>query len=507
MKRRLITIQLLFLTVVSTLAQGADTTSLSVRTLQHTALAENFVALPFENPAMNYFRHQVSLSNLFVSLDNQKESTPLVAEEGDGWRGFRVTADSYVRLTENSRVWGEAYYRNGTRTRVKWNETSDYEQIYPYVVADSLCGDMKSETYFFHGGYAQHTGRWTYGLSFRYKALLEYRDVDPRPRNITADLDFRLGATYALRDYVLGLSAEVHRYKQNGNITYYNELGTTKTYQLTGLGTSYIRFDGARNNYSYEGMTYGATLSLLPLSGNGVSGAAYVRSSSLMKKLPDVGNIKLNEASTLEYGAELAWKHFGRQNAYGIKVEAACKDRTGTENIFGDAASNLYPLISSVDAFKSNRQQAGLSLFYERQQTDGWRWSVVPGVGYRHRKDSYSSLDKFMEYSHVDAHLALNSALRFGNDVVEGRVWGVRQMKLDADLQAGTAVVNYAKVMLLQNYRMQSAGCSLYGASLRWLHPLKPALALTAELGWQQGFYDGMDEDNHRLWLSVGVSL
>ncbi len=493
--------------VVSSFAQGADTTSLSTRTLVHSSLGETFVALPYENPAMKFYHHQMSLSNLSVSLDNQKESTPLIAEEGDGWRGFRVSADSYVRLTDNSRVWGEAYYRNGTRTHTQWSETSDYEQVYPYVVADSLCGDMKSETYYFHGGYAQHTGRWTYGLSFGYKALLEYRDVDPRPRNITADLDFRLGGTYALRNYALGLSGEVHRYKQNGNITYFDELGVSKTFQLTGLGTSYTRFDGARNSYSYEGMTYGATLSLLPLSGNGISGAAYFRSSSLTKKLPDPGNIKLNESSTAEYGAELAWKHADAHNAYGIKLEAACKDRTGTENFFGDAASNLYPLISSVDAFESNRQQAGLSLFYERHQTDCWRWSVVPAVDYRHRKDTYVSLDKLMEYSHVDVNLALNSSLRIKQNVVEGHVWCARQMKMDADLQTGTIAVNYARQMLLQNYRMQSAGCSLYGVSVRWMHTLKPKLGFTAELGWQQGFYNGMDEDNRQLWVSVGVSL
>lgn len=40
------------------------------------------------------------------------------------------------------------------------------------------------------------------------------------------------------------LSAEAHKYKQNGDITYYNELGVSKTFHLSGLGTSYTRFDG-----------------------------------------------------------------------------------------------------------------------------------------------------------------------------------------------------------------------------------------------------------------------
>lgn len=112
-------------------------------------------------------------------------------------------------MSDASRIWGNAYYHNGERKNVQWNESADYELIYPYVMADTIGGDIKSETYFFEGGYAASHGRWTFGGEFSYRALLEYRDVDPRPRNSIADLQGKAGASYQFnKRYAVALSAE-----------------------------------------------------------------------------------------------------------------------------------------------------------------------------------------------------------------------------------------------------------------------------------------------------------
>lgn len=67
----------------------------------------------------------------------------------------------------------------------------------------------------------------------------------------------------------MALSAEAHKYKQNGDITYYNELGVSKTFHLSGLGTSYTRFDGTRNTDEVSGHIFGAGLDLLPVKSDG----------------------------------------------------------------------------------------------------------------------------------------------------------------------------------------------------------------------------------------------
>ena len=245
---RFISSFILVVATVSSFAQKGDTVLIQKRAYERSAVRQNFIITPYLNPALNYYRYSDSYSSLSISGDWDNESRALNAQEGDGWGGFKVAADSYVRMSDASRIWGNAYYHNGERKNVQWNESADYELIYPYVMADTIGGDIKSETYFFEGGYAASHGRWTFGGEFSYRALLEYRDVDPRPRNSIADLQGKAGASYQFnKRYAVALSAEAHKYKQNGDITYYNELGVSKTFHLSGLGTSYTRFDGTRN--------------------------------------------------------------------------------------------------------------------------------------------------------------------------------------------------------------------------------------------------------------------
>ena len=151
---RFISSFILVVATVSSFAQKGDTVLIQKRAYERSAVRQNFIITPYLNPALNYYRYSDSYSSLSISGDWDNESRALNAQEGDGWGGFKVAADSYVRMSDASRIWGNAYYHNGERKNVQWNESADYELIYPYVMADTIGGDIKSETYFFEGGYA-----------------------------------------------------------------------------------------------------------------------------------------------------------------------------------------------------------------------------------------------------------------------------------------------------------------------------------------------------------------
>lgn len=348
---RFISSFILVVATVSSFAQKGDTILIQKRAYERSAVRQNFIITPYLNPALNYYCYSDSYSSLSISGDWDNESRALNAQEGDGWGGFKVAADSYVRMSDASRIWGNAYYHNGERKNVQWNESADYELIYPYVMADTIGGDIKSETYFFEGGYAASHGRWTFGGEFSYRALLEYRDVDPRPRNSIADLQGKAGASYQFnKRYAVALSAEAHKYKQNGDITYYNELGVSKTFHLSGLGTSYTRFDGTRNTVRYQGHIFGAGLDLLPVKSDGgwTSSVSY-QHAFYEKILPGANDLTLNELDEDRYQGEIAWTSATTRNHnWGIKANAEFRDRKGTEILYGDAVNSIYPQIATA---------------------------------------------------------------------------------------------------------------------------------------------------------------
>lgn len=84
-------------------------------------------------------------------------------------------------LGENSKTWGNAYFKKGKREKVEWNETSDYLMVYPYVVADSVGGDMDFEEYYFAGDTRRNINVSLGGIC-QLRALIEYRENRSPPR-------------------------------------------------------------------------------------------------------------------------------------------------------------------------------------------------------------------------------------------------------------------------------------------------------------------------------------
>ena len=74
----------------------------------------------------------------------------MLLQSGNGEKSIGFQADSYIRK-KNYCLWGNALYRNGRVKNLKWNETSDWELLYPYLLADSVGGDLSKEIYSFTG--------------------------------------------------------------------------------------------------------------------------------------------------------------------------------------------------------------------------------------------------------------------------------------------------------------------------------------------------------------------
>ena len=391
---------------------AADSLSVEQKLLwqQHrTALLRNQV---WQNSAIRFDLHPFSLTTTGLNGLYEKRGQAAIAQEGNGEKNFSINVNSFVVLSPNSRLFGTASYRNGRREDVVWNENSDYSLLYPYVVGDSIGGYMKEEEYNFSGGYAHRFGKWTGAAELDYRAVIAYRDKDPRPRNIISDLKAMLALSRRLGNaYTIGLSVQARKYNQKSDISYLADKGATSVYQMLGLGMDYVRFAGSQTSARYTGAGIGGSIDLMPTSkdgeNNGWSASLSTYYLHLTKELVSVNYAPINEIKNLDVSLETAWTHRKREWEYGVYMLATMQQRTGVENIFGDPTANVYPKISSVDQFENATLKASLKgmvgqgLYGTRRRG----WALLPTAAYAQTKPQYKDNGRYAEIASASGGL------------------------------------------------------------------------------------------------------
>ncbi len=275
---------------------------------------------------------------------------------GDADRCLEAAAQTYTKYL-SSTLWGHASYINGLTRNVVWNETADAPLLYPYLLADSIGGDLKREKYSFSGGYADSRGRLAWGAELSYTALLQYRDVDPRPRNVVGKLDLSIGAMYrCIGNYYAGIGLGMMKYKQSNEVVFKSEMGVDKIYHLTGLGTHYNRFAGDGLSTCYDGYRFHLDLDIYPSSGRGAFATCRLSRFTFDNILSDLNKLPLAHAWHNQLEAEVGWlvPAAGHEHEWGATGSLRIYRRHGQEKIFGDATSAIYPVIGSNEMYADN---------------------------------------------------------------------------------------------------------------------------------------------------------
>lgn len=333
----------------------------------------------WHSPVAMEQRHDSALSAVGGHYALRHEDEPLDARRGNSEQTFSFLASTYLHHREST-LWGSARYDNATVKGMRWNETSDIDVVSPYLLADSVpTGTMYGERYAFMGGYAGHSGRWHYGATLAYEAGQYYRRVDPRPRNVTANLDLSVGGGVDLRQCRLSLAIGFNRYKQTNDVTFYSEMGNDKLFHLTGLVTDYGRFGGTGYSTYYRGYRWQVVATLSPQNIHGLWAAVRLSRMSVdnvitsLNKLP-MANVTLNRADV-----ECGWL----QSRWGVVAGAHLSRRLGAENVFGDAAAGVYPEIGSLSLYRENRAAVTLRGVYSHF-IGRWRLTARAAAWYDH---------------------------------------------------------------------------------------------------------------------------
>lgn len=366
----------------------------------------------WSNPAMTFDKHKLNITTITLSSFIDKNEQASIAENGFGGKEFSFYADTYVALDNNDKVYGSAYYKTETVNNILWNENIDYSIVYPYVVGDSLGGDMNIETYFFRGGYVKRfDNNYTFGAEMTYRAAIGFRNVDPRPHNTVSDLDVKIGISRLFDKYSLALSLSGRVYKQNSSISYYADTGSTDVYQMLGLGYDYSRFSGDKTSSRYEGSQWGASIDFMQKADSGLKLSLGVTLFDLTKILTSLNYVPVNLVDETKINLDASYLLKLGNLDYGVQLISTYKHRAGTENILGEATDNVYPIISSSSPFTAIDFTNDFSIFISgRNNNDSWRWMITPSVGLDMIEQRYSSTTtRFYEITNMTTGVDMQS--------------------------------------------------------------------------------------------------
>lgn len=381
---------------------SVDMSPITVRIAAHESLLWRLTPQSYLNPAIKQWMLPMNYSTLSGLYHNAGGNRAVDPQLGTGLDFWAIAADSYIKY-KSSALWGTASYCSGHRRGVVWNESSDAGLIYPYFVADSIGGDIRMETYSFSGGYADHTDRWAWGITLAYEAGLHYRNVDPRPRNTTGKLDIAFGGAMRIASsrYQLGASANFRKYKQSADLEFVNEMSDTRIWHLTGLGTHYERFAGNGYTHYYDGSRWGASVDLFPDNRRGVVASVGVASFRFDHILTSLNELPLQSAAETSLDAMAGWLAPGQVHDWAATTAVAYVRRNGTENLFGDPASGVYPQIGSLGMYSRRRLSAELDLLWQWHPGGRYLLSVKPAMAYVRDQETYAEPRRSLLVSHI----------------------------------------------------------------------------------------------------------
>ena len=214
------------------------------------------------NPAATFavpVKHftEVGASYLLSHADNGMH----LVQEGDGASALQFHSESF-QVDTKYRFFGKATFSSDQKDHVGWRDVEDYELLSPYLIADSIGGTYKRETYSLSGGASVRFRHTEWGIRGSYQGDVSYRQVDPRPRNTVSVIRINPGVVYSQGNWQYGLFGEYVRYRQNVDIQVERADRKVYFYLLEGFGIYNQQFSVLDETFTriYKGNLYTAGL-------------------------------------------------------------------------------------------------------------------------------------------------------------------------------------------------------------------------------------------------------
>lgn len=459
----------------------------------------------YYNPASMSDYSSASFSEFGIGYHSEKKD--MYREQlGAGDEGLKIYVNSFQKLNEKRAVWGRASYESLKQFKLKWNENLDFDRVAPYVLADSVGGDLKLESYAFAGGYSEKMNRFTFGIEANYNAQLGYRTRDPRINNTTSDLWVNLGLNYnPFREYEVGVFAKFNKYTQNSSISFVSLLGNPYTYQMVGLGYSNNFFSGGKYSTAFEELGYQVGTQISSKKGKDFYLQAVFGNSKNIK------NIQVNnpyfESSDLkneQYVFEGA-KFFNlNHHRLGFFANYSASVKTGIE--FGYSINSQFTeQIFQRVTYRKEDYSSMFKLMYHYSK-DNFTFNAIPFFGHQEIKERrlYPVSGQKFVYNYFGITADFQQKIK-ENQAVIFQPYFIKRL-VNKDIWALTSTSNAAiNEWILQDYLFQASDISSFGASLRYDIKLEklPALFISAQYQSQQI----QKKNNNFVGASLGITF
>ena len=482
------------LLLLSTLqVHAAD--SILYKKLEHEATRTIFKSNMFASPALRNIINEPSISEIGLKGISQPSATARISQLGTGMRTFKVEATSLQHLGSNDLIWGNASYENGRKYSVVWNETSDFFQLYPYVMGDPKGGNMKYEEYELNGGYSKRIKDIFYGVELGYRALSEYRDHDPRPNNTVAELYGSLSFGYGFsKRYALAVNMDAGKYKQTNELAFYNELGAQKVFLLTGIANDFARFSGNSNNSFYKGYNLGISLSLAPRNGYGWMSDIGYTFTQRERILSDLNRMPLNKLKTDRFSACVALI----RKCYGVRIHGEYSDRKGFDNLFGDPSGSVYPQIGTKEQYNGSVANITADGYWTTELHNGTLWSLEPGVGFCSISNKHKDSGNRFDSDNIFFKLKAEMDHIFGKNMIGMKANVCHRYNISSETDIYNACDPSLTTTIQQIGKYFDKGETSFGISAEYSRQIWGNKALSIAFGWQHALY--LDGENNNCY-------
>ncbi len=383
-------------------------------------------------PVLKFGERKYNLSSIDAGYFYRNQDIYL-PQTGSGLNGFSVNAATWQLKKHGQALWGNAGYSNTTVTGVKYNESLDYEFIYPYVMADTVGGDIKTEHYNFNGGFSKKIRKIYFGVQAGYRGVQNYRNRDPRPKNISSTVDIGLsGGIGVFKNKILALHINQTQYNQNNNLQFENELGAPLIYHDAGLGAYNLLLAGKKAQAYLNGKVSEAVIGLVP-SENGMNGLllnAKFQLQTLNKLLSDISSPVADiQEQKLEINA--AYRQQNKLLKYIISVYAGYTDRKGNEGIFSNRGSALgYEKIAEEIKYTLSAQKAGLEIAVETIAAHKTKWLLLVNAAYLKKAQAYNRTDRNMDTEQLVLFIKSLAVFQFKTTQLQWGISAARQQNI-----------------------------------------------------------------------------
>lgn len=480
--------------------------SLKVKLEKEWSPGMHYNSFMLANPAIRSSYELPCYSELSAGY-NLSDGKAVIQQEGTRDKRAALSVWTSQIVGQGKRIWGNVTYRNGQKDGVRWNESSDYALVYPYVMADTVGQrNLQYEKYAFSGGYSQLTGRIGYGLQMDYSASRAYRTIDPRPDNTVSDLFFRLGLTYALNSkYTLGLGGFWRKYKQDNSIKFRSATGIPKVYHASGLGTDMYLFSGKAKAYNtlYDGSGYEVNIQLFPIHNKGWGIYAAYSNFSYDKELNDLLYLPVSSVEHNGYKLLVTYQKGDDRHWKGMRLALDHQKRKGKENRFYVPQTDIYEKIATADLYAHALYSGMVSFSYGI--TGRTSWVFTPFASITRSEEQYKEPVREISYTNLTYGLQAKALLK------RKRVWIDPEMKVffrtntnKKWLMTDLSKDRYVYDVYEDNYRYYTKNAIALHASVRGDYFLSAKYALFIKVAEEYTVYS---KAFHRFNLSIACGL